>query len=163
MWSGFSPHMLFNRICLHAVVCVSWQQQQRKSTLGFRGAAFACLCMPFIFIFIFYFVTNHHQSIAPLHSHEQSVGQNSLTNLLALMRTLCRCASLFLSVISIFSFSPHTRPSLWLSFLISFQRVSGGQVIHIFCFHFPPDTSTIGTQATWCTSHWAHPTHQLCR
>lgn len=41
----FSPHTLFNGICCRTVVCVSWHQQQRKSTLGLREPVLlVCLC-----------------------------------------------------------------------------------------------------------------------
>lgn len=63
-----------------------------------------------------------------------------------------------------FNFHSFTEAPL-LSLLISSQRISGGQVIYIFCFHFPPDTSTRGREQSDALSHWAHPallpTHQL--
>lgn len=154
MWAAFSPHTLFNGICCPAVVCVSWHQQQRKSTLGLRGLVLlVCLCRSGFFFFFFFPELTAIKALLT----QWSVGQSSWTHLLASdEKKLCLHASRFLSVISIFALS--LKPPSCLC-LFSLKRNSGGQVIYIFCFHFPPNTSTRGRKQSDALSHWAHPAH----
>lgn len=62
MWAGFLLQMLFNGICCCSVVCVSWHQQQRKSTQGFRVLILLlCLCVSvFLFCFFVFYTSCHN-------------------------------------------------------------------------------------------------------
>lgn len=155
MWAVFSPHTLFNGICCPAVVCVSWHQQQRKSTLGLRGLVLlVCLCRSgFFSLFFFFSRANHHQSSSHTVISRPKLMDTSVG--LWWEKVVPPCFSI--SVCN-FNFRSFTEAPL-LSLLISSQRISGGQVIYIFCFHFPPDTSTRGREQSDALSHWAHPAH----
>lgn len=159
MWAVFSPHMLFSGICCCAVVCLSWHQQQRKSTLGLRGLVLlVCLCHLGFWGFFWFFLLTAMKALLT----QWSVGQSSWTHLLASdEKVVPPCFSISVCNFSFLFFTE----APFLVLLILFQRISEGEVIYfLFFFIFlltrlPGDMSKV----THFLTELAHtPKHQLC-